>query len=228
MGRRAAVWIASKLLEAGVAVQARAASLYSAWIVGGVGNDGLRPNGASLHGTDRRSLTPGQDGTTRDPYRSQAGRGAKLRHEFQQNLDPTKQSVVLSWASFTVVFTFLRLLTHWIHRGHGPQGGGISVGGRHFHHYNIGIALLSAIGAVGLRGTEKHRHHPAVAVAYGSANALVVDELALLLDLKDVYWSHDGRESVDVAIAVIAAGATFLAGLPFWPHARRILRSAQR
>src|ERR1700758_4656479 len=134
-----------------------------------------------------------------------AGRWAQLRHEFGQRLDPGAQSAVLAWASFTTMFTVLRLLTHWIHRGHGPRGGGISLGGRHIHHYNLGIALLSGVGAVGLRGAEKHRRHPAVAVAYGTANALVVDELALLLDLKDVYWSHDGRESVDVAGPVIAA-----------------------
>jgi hypothetical protein len=148
-------------------------------------------------------------------------RWARLRQEFEHRLDPSAQAVVLSWASFTAMFTGLRLLTHWIHRGHGPRGGGISISGRHFHHYNIGIALLSVIGAVGLHGSEKRRHHPAVAVAYGTANALVVDELALLLDLKDVYWSHDGRESVDAAIAIIALGATISAGMPLWPHARR-------
>lgn len=71
-----------------------------------------------------------------------------------------------------------------------------------------------------MRGSEKHRRHPATAVAYGSANALIVDGLALLLDLKDVYWASGGRKSVDAAITVIAAGGTFLAGSPFWPHAR--------
>ena len=53
---------------------------------------------------------------------------------------------------------------------------------------------------------------------------MIVDELALLLDLKDVYWAHEGRESVDVAVGLIAAGATVVAGIPFWPHARHALR----
>ena len=131
----------------------------------------------------------------------------------------------MSWATFTVTFAGLRALTHWIRAGHGPKGGGISIGGRHFHHYNIGIALLSAIGAVGLRGqrsggatrpwpspTERRTH-------WWSTN------WALLLDLEDVYWSQQGRESVDAAIGIIAAGGTFFAGLPFWPHARRALWS---
>jgi hypothetical protein len=51
------------------------------------------------------------------------------------------------------------------------RGWGISLGGRHFHHYNIGIALLAAVGVVGSRGSEKQRRHPVVAIAYGSTVA---------------------------------------------------------
>jgi hypothetical protein len=152
------------------------------------------------------------------------GRWGRLRTAWHQRLEPAEQSLLIAWAAFTTTFVSVRLLTHWIRDGHGPSGGGMSVGGRHFHHYNIGIALLAAVGAVGLRGAEKHRRHPTTALAYGSALALVVDELALLLDLKDVYWAREGRKSVDAAITLVAAGATFAAGLPFWPHARRALR----
>lgn len=149
----------------------------------------------------------------------------RLRHQWDERLEPGEQATILAWLSFTVTFVGVRALTHWIRAGHGPAGGGVSLGGKHFHHYNIGIALLATVAAVGLRGTEKQRRHPAAAVAFGSANALIVDELALLLDLKDVYWATDGRESVDVAIGVIATGATVAAGMPFWAHAHRALRS---
>ncbi len=187
--------------------------------------------GGSSVGTETTSQTPypgdgapgGPDG---QPPRQAAGRWARLRHQFGQRLDPVEQSAVLSWATFTATFAALRVLTHWIHHGHGPKGGGISIGGRHFHHYNIGIALLAAVGAIGLRGSDAQRRHPGVAVAYGAANAMIVDELALLLDLKDVYWSTQGRESVDVAIGVIALGGTVSAGMPFWPHARTALRQS--
>jgi hypothetical protein len=149
---------------------------------------------------------------------------AALREEWGARLEPGEQATVLAWSAFSVTFAGLRALTHWIRAGHGPSGGGMSVGGKHFHHYNIGIALLAGVAAVGLRGTERQRRHPAAAVAFGSANALIVDELALLLDLKDVYWANDGRKSVDAAIGVIAAGGTIVAGMPFWPHAHRMLR----
>jgi hypothetical protein len=85
--------------------------------------------------------------------------------------------------------------------------------------------MLAGVAALGLRGTERQRHHPAAAIAFGAANALIVDALALLLDLKDVYWATEGRESVDAAIGIIAAGGTIVAGLPFWPHAHRALRN---
>jgi hypothetical protein len=151
-------------------------------------------------------------------------RWQRLEDEWTRRLLPGARSTLIAWASFTATFAGVRTLTHWIHDGHGPAGGGVSLGGHHFHHYNLGIAGLAGIGAVSLRGRERHRRHPLTAVAYGSALALIVDELALLIDLQDVYWSRQGRSSVDAAVTLAAAGATFGAGLPFWPHARRALR----
>ena len=175
-------------------------------------------NGSTTAPTVPQSaLAPRQDGPQPD------GRLARVGHAWRSQLDPQAQALVISWASFTTTFVGVRLLTHWIRDGHGPRGGGMSVGGRHFHHYNLGIALLSGVGAVGLRGSERRRRHPATATAYGSALALIVDEFALLLDLKNVYWSSDGRKSVDAAVIVIASGATVIVGLPFWRHARRAL-----
>jgi hypothetical protein len=48
------------------------------------------------------------------------------------------------------------------------EDSGISVVGSHFRHDDVGIAQFSAVGAVGPRGSDKRRHHPAVAVAYGT------------------------------------------------------------
>ena len=151
-------------------------------------------------------------------------RRQRLEGEWTRRLQPGERSTLVAWASFTATFAGVRVLTHWIHDGHGPAGGGMSLGGHHFHHYNIGIAGLAGIGAMSLRGRERHRRHPLTAAAYGSAVALIVDELALLIDLEDVYWSRQGRTSVDAAVTLTAAGATFAVGLPFWPHARRALR----
>ena len=52
-----------------------------------------------------------------------------------------------------------------------------------------GIGLLSGVGGVAVHGEDKRRRHPVVAISYGAGLALIVDEFALLLDLKDVYWA---------------------------------------
>ena len=172
-------------------------------------------------GTGRAPASPEHSGKPRKRW------WERVRDEWGARLEPGEQATVLAWAAFTVTFAGLRVLTHWIRAGHGPSGGGMSLRGSHFHHYNIGIALLASVGAVGLRGSEEQRHHPVAAVAFGAANAMIADELALLLDLEDVYWKADGRESVDFAVGLIAAGATIVAGMPFWPHARRALHFAR-
>ncbi len=153
-----------------------------------------------------------------------APRAKRVRHQFYAKLGPEQRSVVIAWGSFVLTFAFVRTLTHWIRDGHGPKSGGISLRGRHFHHYNLGIGLLSGVGALAIRGEDKHRHHPVTAAAYGVSTALIVDEAALLLDLEDVYWTQQGRTSVDIAIGIIAAGGLVIAGLPFWPAAVRELR----
>ena len=45
-----------------------------------------------------------------------------------------------------------------------------------------------------------------MALSYGAGLALIVDEFALLLDLKDVYWAKEGRISVDLGIGLKLAG----------------------
>ena len=84
-----------------------------------------------------------------------------------------------------------------------------------------GIALLSGVGAVAVRGDEQHCRHPAVALSYGSGLALIVDEFALLLDLKDVYWAKQGRLSIDIGVGGIALAGSYFAALPVLRRLRR-------
>ena len=149
---------------------------------------------------------------------------ARVHDRWRVHLDDGQRAAVVAWGSFAVTFAGVRALTHWIRDGHGPSGGGMSVGGRHFHHYNIGIALLTGVGAIGLRGRDQHRRHPLTAASYGIANALIVDEAALLIDLQDVYWAKQGRTSVDLAVGVIALGGLGVAGSSLWPALAAELR----
>lgn len=128
---------------------------------------------------------------------------------------------MLSWLSFTATFGIVRAITYSIRAGQGPFHN-VSVGGRHLHHYLWGIAMLMAIGEIAVRGEDRTRRHPLVALNYGAANALIVDEFALLLDLQDVYWAKQGRVSVDLGIGVVAVGGTGFAAAPVL---RRLVRN---
>jgi hypothetical protein len=147
-----------------------------------------------------------------------------IRRAYQEELGPGQRSALLSWLAFTGTFAGLRALTYSIREGRGPFRN-LSVGGAHLHHYMWGIGLVSAVGEVAVRGDERHRRHPAVAVSYGSGLALIVDEFALLLDLKDVYWAKQGRISIDIGIGGIAITGAYFAALPV---IRRLWRDLQK
>ncbi len=140
---------------------------------------------------------------------------------FHEDMGPKERAALLSWLGFTVTFAGVRALTYSIKDGRGP-GRNLSFGGHHLHHYMWGITGLAAVGAVAVHGDDAKRRHPAVALTYGAALALIVDEFALLLDLQDVYWAKQGRVSVDIAIGIISAGGTAFAARPIL---RRLARN---
>jgi hypothetical protein len=139
---------------------------------------------------------------------------------YHEELDAGQRSALLSWLSFTAMFAAVRSITYSIREGRGPFGN-ITAGGEHLHHYLWGIGLLGGVGAVAVRGNDRQRRHPAVAIAYGSGLALITDEFALLLDLRDVYWAKQGRISVDVAVGAIAVAGSYFAALPVLRRLRR-------
>jgi hypothetical protein len=147
-----------------------------------------------------------------------------VRVAYREGLGPRERAVLWSWTGFTTTFGAVRAITYTIRRGGGPFRN-VAVGGVHLHHYLWGIGLLAGVGAVAVRGTDETRRHPLVGLAYGTGMALIVDEFALLLDLKDVYWERQGRVSVDIGVGLVAAGGTTFSAIPLL---RRLRRNRQR
>lgn len=130
--------------------------------------------------------------------------------------DTRRERLFLSSVSFFTTFAATRTITHAIRDGVGPFRN-LSAGGRHLHHLVFGIAGLLGSGYLWLIHVEQNRAgegDDALAkfnsVLYGGASALTLDEFALWLDLEDVYWSKQGRASVD---AVFLFGGILSIGL---------------
>ena len=108
-------------------------------------------------------------------------RPAAVRTAYHEELDEGQRSALLSWLAFSATFATVRGITYSIRVGRGPFRN-FSVGGEHLHHYLWGIGMLAGIGAVAVRGEDRHRRHPAVAHPYGGGLGRIIDEFAQRLD----------------------------------------------
>jgi hypothetical protein len=152
----------------------------------------------------------------------------RLAKVYLDHADPLEETLMVTWSAFGATFGLARLVTHSIRNRWLPFLHNVEVGGKHLHHYNVGIAALAGVGMVAVRGTEIAVCHPLLGAVYGAGAALIADELALLLNLEDVYWAAEGRTSVDVATGIIATLGVYAVAAPFWHDTARELRRGLR
>jgi len=118
-------------------------------------------------------------------------------------------------SSFVVTFVSARAITYGLRKRSrvGPFRS-VRVGRRHIHHFVPGIVIAFGAGT-GAILTRDVRFEPALAVPFGVGMGLTLDESALLLELDDVYWTHEGLLSVQITLAVTALLASVALGLRF-------------
>src|SRR4051794_5909998 len=95
--------------------------------------------------------------------------------------------------------------------------GNISTGDVHVHHVVFGAMLMFVAGLMAFApaGWESPWWE-ILGALFGVGAALVLDEFALILHLDDVYWSEQGRKSVDAVVLAAAVIALLMLGaLPF-------------
>jgi hypothetical protein len=139
-----------------------------------------------------------------------------MGHWWERNIvEPGKLPLLLALASFILSFVITRTITRLIKADKGPFRN-VAPGGLHVHHVVPGV-ILTVIGGFGAVGSGRHGVGAAVsAVLFGVGAGLVLDEFALILHLHDVYWSEQGRQSVEVVVVTAALVALVLSGfLPF-------------
>jgi hypothetical protein len=119
-------------------------------------------------------------------------------------------------AAFLVTFGCVRAYTHMSRRGVGP--GDLSLGDTRIHHMVPGIFLLLGAGFVEIAFDPDPPWWLwwLIPTAFGVGAALVLDEFALWLHLRDVYWTEEGRRSIDAVIIAAVLIAMVALGAPFW------------
>jgi hypothetical protein len=129
-----------------------------------------------------------------------------------------RRFLFLTLLGFVCAFGFIRLSTRLMRSPRVPwwPGSIVSDGGVHMHHLFFGIVLMMAAGGLSFAAGETDGPWYAIyAVLFGVGFGLAIDEYALWLHLDDVYWSRQGRSSIDAAlIALGLIGFVLLAFVP--------------
>ncbi|MFH5228752.1 hypothetical protein [Antrihabitans spumae] len=91
----------------------------------------------------------------------------------------------------------------------------INIGGVHIHHQVFGILLMAIVGVALIATTPEGAALNIFSAAFGIGLALTLDEFALWLHLDDVYWSTDGRKSIDAIFCALAITGVLIGGSEF-------------
>jgi hypothetical protein len=133
---------------------------------------------------------------------------------------PRSETVLFNLlAGFLASFALVRVSTLGIRDGWGPFRE-VSLGGRHIHHFVPGILIAFASGTTALL-TDDEALEERLAFTTGVGMGLTFDEAALLLDLRDVYWTREGLLSVQLSL-----GATAILSIAILTQ--RMLRRGER
>lgn len=138
----------------------------------------------------------------------------RFRHHYRQ-LELSRRVAIRALVAFLAMFAFLRALTAIIHFQILPIHNIVTGSGLHIHHLFWGILLLMVVGFAAL-ATRDPAWHLRIAVVFGCAMALTLDEFALWLRLADVYWTREGLASIKAAAVAAAVLALLAFGEPFW------------
>jgi hypothetical protein len=116
---------------------------------------------------------------------------------------PRSETVLFNLLSgFLGAFAFVRISTWGIREDWGPFRD-VNIRGRHIHHFVPGILIAFASGTAGLL-TDDDKLEQRLALPMGVGIGLTFDEAALLLDLRDVYWTREGLLSVQLSLGATA------------------------
>ncbi len=131
--------------------------------------------------------------------------------------DDGQRAGVVALAAFLVSFLFIRTSARLMRSPRVPwwPGSVKTSGGLHVHHLVFGVALVLPAGFLSIVIVPGSPTREILAALFGIGAGLILDEFALLLYLRDVYWAEEGRASLDaVVLATVITALVVLGAAP--------------
>jgi hypothetical protein len=131
---------------------------------------------------------------------------------------PGQRAGFVALAAFLATFLFIRTSARLMRSPRVPwwPGSVTTDSGLHLHHLVWGIALILMSGFLGFALNLESPWNEILAGVFGVGAGLTLDEFALWIYLRDVYWAEEGRSSLDAVIVAAVMGGLVLLGLaPF-------------
>ena len=143
-----------------------------------------------------------------------------LRLELPTNLldVPEQRAGFVLLCAFLMSFLFIRTSARLIRspRVTWWPGSVTTGGGLHLHHLVWGIVLLLLTGFLSFVTKPTSPWEEILAALFGIGAGFTLDEFALWIHLRDVYWAEEGRSSFDaVVVAAVLGGLIVVGAAPF-------------
>jgi hypothetical protein len=136
---------------------------------------------------------------------------------FSSASEPGRECAFLLLLAFLVSFLAIRTSARLARSPRVPWWpGSVEAGGVHLHHLVWGISLVLLSGFAAFVSDLYAPWWQITAIAFGIGTGLTLDEFALWVYLRDVYWATEGRDSLDaVIVATIVVGLVVVGVQPF-------------
>jgi hypothetical protein len=116
-------------------------------------------------------------------------------------------AVIVTFVAVRINVRLIRAKVRWWFKN-------VQVGDLHIHHVVFGVVLMLVGGVSALSIPDVYTvWYAAAASVFGVGAGLVLDEFALILHLRDVYWMEEGRASVDAVFIAVAVTGLILVGV---------------
>ncbi len=135
-----------------------------------------------------------------------------------------RNALLLLLGASLATFVCVRIYTRLARRYDWPNS---KLGGVHVHHMVVGVVIVLAAGMVDISLAPGDTGRAILAVIFGIGGAFILDEFALTFHLRDVYWTEEGRRSIEASVIWLLLGALLLVGVsPFGIHDKTVIPRA--